>query len=194
MSFLLERDAVNGKEGRGFMTIDGENHEMFGLKKFQSDAEFQEADFKVVGTRLVQKKTTGVALTGSMTIYYGTPYFLKLLQEYLKTGKLPYFTIQITNDDPSTSVGTQTVVFYNVKLQKLPVAILDAEADYLEMEVSFSYTHVEVLDWFKDPEQLEEIKNGKYCSIFTAAGDGGGKKRSGFPDGLKGRTESRFPL
>ena len=33
MSFLLERDAVNGKEGRGFMTIDGENHEMFGLKK-----------------------------------------------------------------------------------------------------------------------------------------------------------------
>ena len=50
MSFLLERDAVNGKEGRGFMTIGGENHEMFGLKKFQSDAEFQEADFKVVGT------------------------------------------------------------------------------------------------------------------------------------------------
>ena len=75
MSFLLERDAVNGKEGRGFMTIGGENHEMFGLKKFQSDAEFQEADFKVVGTRLVQKKTTGVSLTGSMTII-GLLYFL----------------------------------------------------------------------------------------------------------------------
>ena len=141
MSFLLERDAVNGKEGRGFMTIDGENHEMFGLKKFQSDAEFQEADFKVVGTRLVQKKTTGVALTGSMTIYYGTPYFLKLLQEYLKTGKLPYFTIQITNDDPSTSVGTQTVVFYNVKLQKLPVAILDADKEgFLRSETSLIQT------------------------------------------------------
>lgn len=38
--------------GNGFMTIDGENHEMFGLKKFQSDAEFQESDFKVVGTDL----------------------------------------------------------------------------------------------------------------------------------------------
>ncbi|MFR2781281.1 MAG: hypothetical protein ACLTBL_09940 [Clostridium sp.] len=32
MSFLLERDALNGKAGSGFMTIDGENHEMFGLK------------------------------------------------------------------------------------------------------------------------------------------------------------------
>ena len=154
MSFLLERDALNGKSGSGFMTIDGENHEMFGLKKFNSDAEFQESDFKVVGTRLVQKKTTGVTLTGSMTIYYGTPYFLRMLQDYLKTGKLPYFTVQITNDDPSTSVGTQTVVFYNVKLQKLPVAKLDADADFLDMEVNFSYTNIEVLNWFKDPEQL----------------------------------------
>lgn len=154
MSFLLERDALNGKSGSGFMTINGENHEMFGMKKFQSDAEFQESDFKVVGTTLVQKKTTGVSLTGSMTLYYGSPHFLRLLQEYLKTGKLPYFTLQITNDDPSTSVGTQTVVFYNVKLQKLPVAMLYAEAEFLEMEVSFSYTNIEVLDWFKEPEQL----------------------------------------
>ncbi|WP_270269102.1 phage tail tube protein [Enterocloster clostridioformis] len=152
--FLLERDALNGKSGSGFMTIDGENHEMFGLKKFQSNAEFQESDFKVVGTTLVQKKTTGVSLSGSMTIYYGSPYFLRLLQEYLRTGKLPYFTIQITNDDPTTNVGTQTVVFYNVKLQKLPVAMLDADSDFLEMEVGFSYTGIEVLNWFNDPTQL----------------------------------------
>lgn len=137
------------------MTIDGQNIEMFGMKKFQSNAEFQEADFKVVGTTLVQKKTTGVTLTGSMIIYYGTPHFLRLLQEYLKTGRLPYFTLQITNDDPSTSVGTQTVVLYNVKLQKLPVAMLDADADVLGMEVSFSYTNLEVLNYFNDqPSQL----------------------------------------
>lgn len=152
--FLLEHDALNGKSGSGFMTIGGENHEMFGLKKFQSNADFQEGDFKVVGTTLVQKKTTGVTLSGTMTIYYGSPYFLRLLQEYLKTGKLPYFTIQITNDDPTTSVGTQTVVFYNVKLQKLPVAMLDADADFLEMEVGFSFTGIEVLNWFNDPAQL----------------------------------------
>ena len=155
MAFLLARDALNGKQGSAFMTIDGQNIEMFGMKKFQSDAEFQETDFKVVGTTLVQKKTTGVTLTGSMTIYYGTPHFLRLLQDYIKTGKLPYFTLQITNDDPATSVGTQTVVLYNVKLQKLPVAMLDADADFLEMEVGFSYTSLEVLNYFNDkPAQL----------------------------------------
>lgn len=155
MSFLLEKDALNGKQGTAFMTINGQNIEMFGMKKFNSNAEFQETDFKVVGTTLVQKKTTGVSLTGTMTIYYGTPHFLRLLQDYLKTGRLPYFTLQITNEDPATSVGTQTVVLYNVKLQKLPIAMLDADADFLEMEVGFSFTNVEVLNYFNDtPEQL----------------------------------------
>ena len=154
MSFLLERDAVNGKSGSGFITIDGENHQMFGMKKFLSDAEFQEEDFKVVGTTLVQTKTTGVKLSGTMTLYYGSPYFLQLLNEYLKTGKLPYFTMQIENNDPSSTVGTQTVVFYNVKLNKLPISKLDAETSALDMEVGFTFTNVEILNWFHDPEQL----------------------------------------
>lgn len=154
MSFLLERDALNGKSGKGFITIDGRNQELFGLKKFQSDAEFQEADFKVVGTTLVQTKTTGVKMTGSMNIYYGTPLFLDMLQTYLKTGRLPYFNIQITNDDPSTTVGTQTVVYYNCKLSKVPVAMLDADADFLEEEVGFSYTNIEILNAFHDPAAL----------------------------------------
>lgn len=154
MSFLLERDALNGKSGKAFITRDGKNYEVFGLKKFNSDAEFQEADFKVVGTTLVQKKTTGVSLTGSATIYYGTPVFLEMLQEYLKTGRLPYFTFQIENDDPSTSVGSQVVALYNVKLSKVPVAILDADAELLEEEISFSYTSLEVLKAFNSPAVL----------------------------------------
>lgn len=154
MAFLLERDALNGKSGSAFMTVDGQNHELFQLKKFHSDAEFQESDFKVVGTTLVQKKTTGVTLTGTMTIYYGSPLFIKLLNEYLKTGKLPYFTMQITNDDPGTTVGKQIVALYNCKLSKVPVAMLDADADWLEEEVSFSYTGIEVLNYFNDPSAL----------------------------------------
>ena len=52
-------------------------------------------------------------------------------------------------------MGTQTVVLYNVKLQKMPVAMLDADADFLEEEISFSYTNIEVLNYFKDaPDQL----------------------------------------
>ena len=156
MSFLLERDALNGKAGRAFAVIDGRNVEMFGLKKIQADAEFQESDFNVVGTNLVQKKTKGVTLTGSATVYYGTPEFLNMLKTYLKTGALPYFTIQITNNDEGTTVGSQTVALYNVKLSKLPIAILDDSADYLSMDISFSFTNVEILNAFGAPVQLGE--------------------------------------
>ena len=153
-AFLLERDALNGKEGMGFANIEGRNIEMFGLRKFRADAEFQEEDFVVVGTRLVQKKTSGVSYTGSMTIYYGTPEFKRLVLDYHKTGKLPYFTLQITNDDPATSVGAQVVAFYGVKLQKLPIAMLDAETSKLTEEISFSYTGFELLSSFHAPAQL----------------------------------------
>uniref|UniRef100_UPI0006D27493 phage tail tube protein n=1 Tax=Clostridium sp. NkU-1 TaxID=1095009 RepID=UPI0006D27493 len=136
--------------------IDGRNVEMFGLKKIQADAEFQESDFKVVGTNLVQKKTSGVSLTGSATVYYGTPEFLNMLKSYLKSGKLPYFTIQITNDDEGSTVGTQTVALYNVKLQKLPIAILDADTEFLTMDIAFSFTNIEVLNAFSAPAQLGE--------------------------------------
>jgi hypothetical protein len=153
MSFLLEHDAVNGKEGTAFMTKDGRNIELFQLKKLQADAEFQEADFKVVGTRLVQKKTTGVALTGSMDIYYGTPEFLAMLIDYQKTGKLPVMSIQVINNDPATTVGRQVVALYGVKLGKIPVALLDADADFLSGNITFSYTSVEVLNAFNAPER-----------------------------------------
>lgn len=154
MAFLLERDSLNGKEGSAYMTVDGRNVELFGLKSFQTDANFQEADFKVVGTRLVQKKTTGVELTGSMTIYYGTPEFVQLISDYIKTGKLPYFTLQITNNDPTSSVGTQIIAFYNVKLQRAPISILDADVEFLTEDVSFSYTSFEILSSFTEPAQL----------------------------------------
>ena len=154
MSFLLERDALNGKSGSAFINYKGENRELFGIKNFHSDAEFQEADFKVVGTTLVQTKTTGVKLSGTFTIYYGTPLFLEMLREYVKTGVLPYFDIQIVNDDPTTTVGKQIVVHYNCKLSKVPIAMLDAEADWLEEEVGFTFTSVEVLNAFNAPSAL----------------------------------------
>lgn len=151
MAFLLEKDALNGKQGKAIATINGQNQELFGAKKVQTDAEFQESDFKVIGTTLVQNKTTGVKMTGTMTIYYGTPIFIKMVQDYKKTGKMTFFNLQIENDDPSTSVGKQTVVYYNCKLNKVPMSMLDADADFLEEEVGFSFTDIEVLDWFHDP-------------------------------------------
>ena len=152
--YLLERDAINGKQGKAFLTLNGVNNELFSIKKFNTDYEFQKSDFKVVGTTTVQQKITGAKKTGTMTIYYGTPLFIQIAQEYEKNGKVLYFDMQIENEDPSTTVGKQTVAYYGCSLDKIPLSMLDADSDALEEEVGFSFTNFEVLDWFTAPEQL----------------------------------------
>lgn len=154
MSFLLERDAINGKEGRAVCTINGKQVELFGVKNLKIDYSLDSSDFKVVGTRLVQKKTTGIQLTGSMTIVYGTPEFKQMVSDYMKFGRIPYFTLQVTNDDPATTVGTQTIVLYNCRLNSGNLAQLDADADFLTEDVSFDFTQFEILKAFHSPDQL----------------------------------------
>lgn len=154
MGYLLNTDSINGKSGTAIMTKNGRNIPLFQLKKIEVNAEFQESDFKVVGTKLVQKKTTGVTQTGTMDVYYGSPEFLAILKEYQESGKLPVLSIQITNDDPTATIGKQTVALYGVKLQKIPIAMLDADADFLTSSIPFSFTSVEVLNAFNNPETL----------------------------------------
>lgn len=154
MAFLLERDGVNGKAGKGFATINGRNVELFGLKKFEANAEFNKVDFPVVGTKTVQQKLTNMKITGSFTIYYGTPDFVQIAQEYQRTGKLPELTLQVTNDDEATSVGVQTVAYYGVNLDKIPLSKLDDSSDALDEEISFTAASFEILSGFTAPTNL----------------------------------------
>lgn len=155
MAFLLERDTVNGKEGKAFVTIDGKNHELFGLKKIQTEADIQSADMTVVGTRKVQSKSTGVKMTGTATIYYGTPLFSDMALQYIQTGVMPYFNIQVTNNDPTTTVGDQIMAYYDCKLTStLPLSILDSDTDMLTCDISFTYGDVQKLSGFHDPQNL----------------------------------------
>ncbi len=154
MSYLLANDGVDGKAGSAFMVKNGRNIELFGIKKYQTDAEIQTAEFPVVGALVNQTKVKGVKYTGSMTIYYGTNEFLEILMEYKRTGRFPTINFQVTNDDKGSSVGKQVVAIYNVILSKIPIAMLDDSVDYLQEEIPFNFTDFEPLQTFKTPTQL----------------------------------------
>ena len=65
MSFLLERDTLNGASGKAFITMDGQIKELFGAKKVQTQAEISSTDMKVIGTRKIQQKPNGAKLSGT---------------------------------------------------------------------------------------------------------------------------------
>ena len=156
MSFLLERDTLHGAAGKAFITMNGQVKELFGAKKVQTQAEIQSTDMKVIGTKKIQNKSGGVKQTGAGTCYYGTPIFADILAQYIHTGEMPYFSLQTTNDDKASSVGVQTIAYYNCKLSgTIPVSILDADVDMLTFDFSFTYEDFEVLSRFNDqPAQL----------------------------------------
>ena len=103
MSFLLGRDTVHGAAGKAFLTLDGQIKELFGAKKVTTQAEISGTDMKVIGTKKVQNKPGSVKQTGTGTVYYGTTLFAEMLEEYINTGKMPYFNMQVTNDDSASS-------------------------------------------------------------------------------------------
>lgn len=152
--YLLEQDALNGKEGRGFATINGEVVEIFRFKNFSLKASFDEVPFKVVGTIKKQKKTTGIELNGSFTVYMGMPEWADIVNTYLKTGKCTYFSLQITNDDPNVTIGTQTIALKKVKITSADIIKLDADADFLDQAVEFTCLDFDILEKFNLPAEI----------------------------------------
>jgi len=155
MSFLLAQDTVHGAAGKAVITVDGQVKELFGAKKINAKANIATTEMKVIGTRRIQEKRGGAKLTGTGTMYYYTSEFVKMAAEYIHTGKMPKFNMQVTNDDEASSVGVQTVALYGCQLTgDIPVAILDDSTDMLTFDFSFSYEDFEVLSEFTAPTEM----------------------------------------
>ncbi|SDR81659.1 Phage tail tube protein [Paenibacillaceae bacterium GAS479] len=151
MGFLKSNDTISGQEGRAFATINGTVEEMFYVRSLEATAEKQKAEIKTLGRRGTQHKATGWSGTGTMTIYYVTSRFRQLMYDYIKNGKDTYFSIQVTNEDPSSSIGAQTVILRGVNLDSVIMASLDTEAEALEEEVSFTFDDVDMTEQFTAP-------------------------------------------
>lgn len=155
MAYLLAQDTVNGAEGKVFITQDGKNIEVAGMRNITTNAEIQNEDMRVIGTRKIQSKSNGAKLTGTGNIYYGSNLFTDMVLEYINTGKMPQFDIQITNNDPSTSIGSQIMAYYGCTLTgTIPLSILNDEEAMLNYDFNFAYTDVARLQAFSDPSKL----------------------------------------
>lgn len=155
MSYLLAKDTVNGAEGKIFVTVDGKNIEVACMKNITTNAEIQSNDMRVIGTRTIQNKNNGAKLTGTGNIYYGTNLFTDMVLQYIQTGSMPEFDIQITNQDPATSVGSQAMAYYGCTLTgTIPLSVLNSEEAMLSYDFNFAYTRVARLQAFNDPAQL----------------------------------------
>lgn len=155
MAYLLAKDTVNGAEGSIVVTRNGRNYVIAGMRNIRPVGNIQSRKMSVVGTRNIQDKPNGVELTGTGNIYYGFDMFRDMVLNYINTGVLEEFDIQITNQDPATTIGTEVTAYYGCHLTgEIPLSMLDSESSMLNYDFNFTYTRVQRLQDFNAPAQL----------------------------------------
>ena len=156
MSYLKAGDTVSGQEAVATMLVHNQDgsktvENMFWAKNLEATAEIKKTEVYTLGKRGAQNKPNGWSGSGSMTIYYVTSLFRNMVLQYIKTGRPVYFDLTVTNDDPGSTVGAQTVVLKNCSLDSVTVAKFDVESEVLDESVSFTYDDIDILDSFQAP-------------------------------------------
>lgn len=83
-----------------------------------------------------------------MTLYYSTTFFRRMMYDYIKTGKDVYFDLVIENEDPSSTIGKQTISLKNVNMDNVVMAKLDIDATELDEDMDFTFSDIEILNDF----------------------------------------------
>ena len=149
MKTLNAQDTISGKEGRAYAKIDGNNEELFFAKTIESGVEKSKAQVKAIGKRMTGHKTTGGEGTGSMTIYYMTPLFRRLIKQWKETGVDAYFDMVVENDDQESAAGKQSVLLIGCNLDSSVLAKLDGDSDDpLDEDIDFTFEDFDILTPF----------------------------------------------
>ena len=138
--YMKASDAISGKEGSLFATIDGNVVEV---------AECKNINAKITKNK-TEHKATGWTGTGSMVIHYASSRWAKMMIDYAKSGKDTYFKLVLTNEDPTSSIGRQQVTLIDCNMDESEIAKLDTEAEFLDESANFTFSDVELNEEFGD--------------------------------------------
>jgi hypothetical protein len=143
-------DAISGKEGSLYATIDGKVIQVAECKSINAKITKNKTEFKALGYRGTQHKATGWSGSGTLTIHYASSRWAKMMIDYAKKGIDTYFKLQIINEDPTSSIGKQTVTLIDVNFDEAEIAKIDTDAEFLDETMNFTFSDVEMPDEFKE--------------------------------------------
>lgn len=142
------KDAVSASLAECFVTLEGKRYNFMQAINLEASIEKIKSEIPILGRTGKGNRTTGWKGTGSATFHYNTSIFRMLLLRYKNTGEDVYFDIQVTNEDPTSSVGRQTVVLKDCNIDGGILAKFDADAEYLDEEWDFTFDDFEIPEEF----------------------------------------------
>ncbi|HAY3897740.1 TPA: phage tail tube protein [Escherichia coli] len=152
MKSLRLKDTISSKEGKAYITIDGQNRELFEISSIKAQLDMSVQSRPLLGHRMTQHKVVGAEGTGSMTMYFMNSDMLRLAMNYIKSGKISDIKLQVRNEDSQSTVGRQEVILLGVILNTIPVVNLDDSSDDpITVDTDFTFDDIEGLDFFDLP-------------------------------------------
>ena len=149
------RDSISAAEAECYVTIGNDRLYLMQVINLEASVEKTKTEVPIMGRTGKGNKATGWKGTGSATIHYNTSVFRKMLYQYKETGEDIYFDIQITNEDPTSHVGRQTVILKDCNLDGGIIAKMDADAEYLDEEFDFTFEDWEMPEEFAMLEGMQ---------------------------------------
>jgi len=143
------KDAISAKLAECFITIEGNRYNFMQMINFEAKFEKNKTEVPILGKTGVGNKATGWKGSGSATAHYNQSVLRTLLQKYKDTGEDIYFEIQVTNDDPTSAAGRQTIVFLDCNTDGGILAKFDADGEYLDEDIDFTFEDFKMPETFK---------------------------------------------
>lgn len=143
------RDTISASLAECFVTIEGNRYNFMQAISLEASFEKTKKEVPILGKTGKGNKATGWKGTGKATFHYNTSVFRELMLRYKKTGEDLYFDIQISNEDTTAAVGRQTVVLKDCNINGGILAKFDADGEYLDEDMEFTFEDFEIPEKFK---------------------------------------------
>lgn len=154
---MKAKDAVSAKLAECFITIGSRRFNFMQAINLEANFEKTKTEVPILGKTGTGNKSTGWKGSGSATFHYNTSVFREMMEQYKKTGEDVYFDMQVSNEDPSSAAGRQTVMFYGCNIDGGILAKFDADGEYLDEEMDFTFEDFGILKKFNELSGLNKI-------------------------------------
>ena len=148
------RNAISGALATCYVTI--ENNRYLFAQAINLEAKFEKnkVEVPIMGRTAKGNKAAGGKGSGSATFHFNTSILRRLMIRYMKTGEDFYFDMQVSNEDPTSTVGRQDIILRDCNIDSAILAKMDADADYLEDEFDFTFEDADMPTEFTRQEGM----------------------------------------
>ena len=154
--FFNAQDAPLGKLAECYVTVGDKRYTAMFAKNVEINMSVDTTEVPRLGTTIKGYRATGASIKGKMTIYKCTEIFDDILEEFKNTGRMPTFDIQVSNYDPSTSIGRSSKIYTGCIIDgDVLLSAAQADGEHIEQEVNFYAQNYSTAEKYTNPSYME---------------------------------------